>query len=287
MRSNDEVPVGKLRRRVGTKHRPDIPAHTRGSPKRRKGSACTRESSKRRKGISVGPTALEPPAQGVSLTSSTDKEVKRAEEINKGREGDGRATEAAFSPPPPAADTVILCKGKQEATPLDLFNLKRSNIWLGPTTYACSIMGWSQKKSKREITKIYCCAMVDCPQGWTARPSYREPKKKTGSDPTKCRGKIAGHFRRDHYYFRPHGTVGHACHLQHGGRRSDPDFRPPLMTITAPPSWGITDAVIDKMITSLQSSLEDWWDCLPGQGTSRKWLKRIGEASTPAELDLK
>jgi hypothetical protein len=59
------------------------------------------------------------------------------------------------------------------------------------------------------------------------------------------------------------------------------------MTITAPPSWGITDAVIDKMITSLQSRLEDWRDCLPGQGTSRKWLKRIGEASTPAELDLK
>jgi hypothetical protein len=59
------------------------------------------------------------------------------------------------------------------------------------------------------------------------------------------------------------------------------------MTITAPPTWGITDAVIDRMITSLQSSSEDWWECLPGQGTSRKWLKRIGEASTLAELDLK
>jgi hypothetical protein len=146
---------------------------------------------------------------------------------------------------------------------------------------------WSQKKSKREITKIYCCAMVHGPQGWIARPSYREPKKKAGSNPKKCRGKIAGHFRRDYYYFRPHGTVGHACQLQHGGRRSDPDSRPPFMTITAPPSWGITNAGIDRMITSLQSSSEDWWDCLPRQGTSRKWLKRIGEASTPAELDLK
>ena len=62
-RSDNEVPDGELRRRVGTKHRPDIPAHTCGPPKRRKGSTCTRESSKRREGISVGPTALEPPAQ--------------------------------------------------------------------------------------------------------------------------------------------------------------------------------------------------------------------------------
>ena len=182
MRSNNKVPDGELRRRVGMAHHPDIPTRTRGSSKRRKGSAGARESSRRRKGISVGPTALEPPAQGVSLTPPTDKEVVRAEEINKGREGDGGATEAAFLPPPPAADTVILCKGKREATPLDLFNLMRSNIWLGPTTYGCSIMGWFQKKSKREITKIYCCAMVDGPQGWTARPSYREPKKKTSLD---------------------------------------------------------------------------------------------------------
>jgi hypothetical protein len=52
--------------------------------------------------------------------------------------------EAPFPPPPPAADTVILCKGKREATPGDLFNLKRSNIRLGLTTYACSIVDWSQ-----------------------------------------------------------------------------------------------------------------------------------------------
>ena len=59
------------------------------------------------------------------------------------------------------------------------------------------------------------------------------------------------------------------------------------MTITAPPSWGITDMRIKQMITSLQSCTEKWWDSLPGQGTSRKWLKRIGEASTLAELNLK
>ena len=39
MLSNNEVLIGKLCQRVGEKHRPDIPAHTRGSPKNRKGSA--------------------------------------------------------------------------------------------------------------------------------------------------------------------------------------------------------------------------------------------------------
>jgi hypothetical protein len=65
------------------------------------------------------------------------------------------------------------------------------------------------------------------------------------------------------------------------------DFCPPLTTITAPPSWGISDTVIDQMITSLQLCSGKWWASLPGQGTSRQWLKRIGEASTPAKLDLK
>jgi hypothetical protein len=148
MLSNDEVPVGELRRRVGEKRQ----AHTRGPPKNREGSA---KSSKRRKGISVGPRAVETPAQGVSRNPSTNKEGKRAEVIDKGGEGDARAAEAPFPPPPPAADTVILCKGEREATPANLFNLKRSNIRLGLTTYACSISDWSQKKSKREITKIY------------------------------------------------------------------------------------------------------------------------------------
>ena len=129
--------------------------------------------------------------------------------------------------------------------------------------------------------------MVSSPQGWVSKPSFREPKNRSPTDPKKCRGKIAGHFRRDSYYFSPHGSVGHACQLQHGGRRSDVDFRPPVMTITAPPSWGITNIVIKQMITSLQLCSEKWWDSLPGQGTSRKWLKRIGEASTPAELDFK
>ena len=65
MLSDNEVLVSELRRRVGKKRR----AHTRKPPKNRKGSA---KFSKRRKVISVGPTAVESPVQGV------------AEEINKG-----------------------------------------------------------------------------------------------------------------------------------------------------------------------------------------------------------
>jgi len=120
-----------------------------------------------------------------------------------------------------------------------------------------------------------------------AKPSFREPKGSSPAKSNKCRGKIAGHFRPNLFYFRPHGTVGHVCQLQHSGRRSDADTRPPLMTITAPPSWGVSDAVIGQMISSLQPCLANWWCPLPKQGKSRQWLKRIGEASTPAELNLK
>jgi hypothetical protein len=59
------------------------------------------------------------------------------------------------------------------------------------------------------------------------------------------------------------------------------------MTITAPLSWGISDTVIDQMITSLESCPGIWWASLPGQGTSRQWLQHIGKASSPAELHLK
>ena len=200
-------------------------------------------------------------------------------------------------------DSVFMCKEKRYATPSDLFDLSKRNIRVGTTTYACSYVAYSQERSKREIKKVYCCAMVNGPEGWVAMPSCRERKKsatrvigkalskglrkKSGTTVTKCRGKIAGYFRRDSFYFRPHGSFGHACQLKHGGCRSDPDRRPPLMTITAPPSWGITNTVIKQTITALESCPDKWWQPLPKQGKKREWLKRIGEASTPSELDLK
>jgi hypothetical protein len=222
-------------------------------------------------------------------------------------EDDGVTTSTAASAPL-LPDSVFMCKEKRYATPSDLFDLSQCNIRVGTTTYACSHVAYSQERLKWEIKKVYCCAMVNGPEGWVSMPSCRQSKKSatrvigkalskglkkksgttaTGKALTKCRRKIAGYFRCDSFYFRLHGSVGHACQLKHGGCRSDPDRRPPLMTITAPPSWGITDTVIKQMITALESCPETWWEPLPKQGKKREWLKRIGEASTPAELDLK
>ena len=241
--------------------------------------ARTRGYLKRRKGNLAGHTASEPLLQVLGIT--TDNKVEGD------KEGDCTTAVATDSSSLTPADTVFLCNGNRAATPSDLFDTVKRNIRLGSTTYTCSYVTVSKGKPTREITKVYCCSMVSTSQGWVSKPSFREPKDTSPTDPKKCRGKLAGHFRRETYYFSPHGTVGHACQLQHGGRRSDVDFRPPLTIITAPPSWGISDMVIDQMITSLQSCSGKWWASLPGQGTSRQWLKRIGEASTPAELDLK
>ena len=241
--------------------------------------ARSRGSTKRRKGNLAGHTASNPPIQVLGITTDTkdedDKEVGGTTAV---------ATDSSSLTP---VNTVFLCNGNRAATPSDLFDKVKRNIRVGTTTYTCSYVTVSNGKPTREIKKVYCCSMVSTPQGWVSKPSFRVPKDASPTDPKKCRGKLAGHFRRDTYYFCPHGTVGHACQLQHGGRRSDVDFRPPLTTITAPLSWGISDTVIDQMITSLESCPGIWWASLPGQGTSRQWLQRIGEASSPAELHLK
>ena len=195
---------------------------------------------------------------------------------------------APAAPPfPMQADKVYLCNGNRIATPADLFDMKKRNIRVGTTTYTCSYVTVAKGKQIRQITKVYCCSMISSPQGWVSKPSYREPKKRLPTDPIRCQGKLAGHFRQHTFYLSPHGNIGHACQLQHGGRRNEVDYRPPIMTITAPPSWGITDTVVEQMITSLKSCSAKWWEPLPKQGTHRQWLKRIGEASTPSELDLK
>ena len=266
--SDNDASDSEPRRRLCKKptYHPDMPARAHGSPKRRKVNLA-------------GPTVSEPPIQVLGITTNS--------EVEGDKEGDGCTAAATDPSSPTPADKVFLCNGDCAATPSVLFDTVKRNIRLGSTTYTCSYVTVSKGKPTCKISKVYCCSMVSSPQGWVSKPSFREPKNRSPMDPKKCRGKIAGHFRRDSYYFSPHGIVGHACQLQHGGRRSDVDFRPPVMTITAPPSWGITDMVIEQMITSLQSCSEKWWDSLPGQGASRKWLKRIGEASTPAELDLK
>ena len=198
------------------------------------------------------------PTQEFATTTTT--------EVGGGRES-GDSTKAVTAvPSPDPVDTVYLCKGNRVATPADLFDMKKRNIRVGSTTYTCSFVTVTKGKPIREITKVFCCSMVSSPQGWVSKPSFRVPKNALPTDPRRCQGKLSGHFKRTSFYFSPHGTIGHACQLQHGGIQSKIDLRPPMITITAPPSWGITDTVIAQMIAALQSCSEKWWEPLPKQG---------------------
>jgi hypothetical protein len=68
-RSDEDVSDSEPRRKLGKKHRLDMPARA-------------RVSTKRRKGKSAGPTASEPPTQVLRPTSPTDEESEWVEEIN-------------------------------------------------------------------------------------------------------------------------------------------------------------------------------------------------------------
>ena len=172
-RSDEDVSDSEPRRKLGKKHRLDMPARA-------------RVSTKRRKGKSAGPTASEPPIQVLGITTDT--------KVEGDKEGDGCTAAATGPSSPTPADTVFLCNGDRAATPSDLFDTVKRNIRLGSTTYTCSYVTVSKGKPTREISKVYCCSMVSSPQGWLSKPSFREPKNKSPTDPKKCRGKIAGHF---------------------------------------------------------------------------------------------
>jgi hypothetical protein len=148
--------------------------------------------------------------------------------------------------------------------------------------------------------------MVRGQEGWFSMPSYRNSRarnsagkeytkkkiaggknKKAKATYEKCGGKIKGVFTKTGFYFVPHGTTGHACQLQHGGRRSNPDICPPLLLITVAASWGLTNKMLTNMKEALKSCPAVWWTPLPKQKTTRHWLQRIGEAVTPREKLVK
>ncbi len=111
--------------------------------------------------------------------------------------------------------------------------------------------------------------------------------KKAKATYEKCGGKIKGVFTKTGFYFVPHGTKGHACQLQHGGCRSDPDIPPPLLLITVAASWGLTGKMLTNMKEALKSCPAVWWTPLPKQKTTRHWLQCVGEAVTPREKLVK
>ena len=207
---------------------------------------------------------------------------------------------------------VFLRREQSPATPADLFDLAKRNIRIDSTCYSCSHACYDKGSKKTVIRKVFMCAMVRVQRGWISRPSYRAEKrgskaarkappesdiagkssKKLGERKGKtaaaqknvvlqrCTGKLVGYFRKQDYYFRQHGTAFHSCKLEHSGRRGDLDSRPPFLTISAAPSWGITDPVLMQMKASLQECPESWWTPLPRQAHTRHWLQRMGEADT-------
>jgi hypothetical protein len=202
--------------------------------------------------------------------------------------------------------TVYLWQDERAATAHELFDVLKRNIRIDGTLYTCSHSSYVCGSRERVIEKVYCCAMVRGQEGWFSMPSYRNSRaensagkeytkkkiaggknKKAKATHEKCGGKIKGVFTKTGFYFVPHGTMGHACQLQHGGCRSDPDIRPPLLFITAAASWGLTNKMLANMKEALKSCPAVWWAPLPKQKTTRHWLQCIGEAVTPREKLVK
>jgi hypothetical protein len=184
--------------------------------------------------------------------------------------------------PPAPGVTVYLRQDEHAATAQELFDTVKRNIRIDRTTYACSHSSYVLGSREKEIVKVYCCAMVKGPEGWFAMPRYRNPRagdssgkgktkkkiaegKNTKMKTTyqKCCGKIKGIIKKTSYYFVPHGSTGHACQLQHAGRRSDPDSRPPLSIITGSENWGLTNKMLVDMTDALKSCPAKWWTPLP------------------------
>jgi hypothetical protein len=173
--------------------------------------------------------------------------------------------------------TVYLRRDERAATAHKLFDISKRNIQINGTSYTCSHSSYVCGSRKRVIEKVYRCAMVRGQEGWFSMPSYRNYRvgnsagkeytkkmiaggknKKAKATYEKCGGKIKGVFTKTGFYFVPHGTTGHACQLQHGGCRINPDIHPPLLLITAAASWGLTNKMLTNMKEALKSCPAVW-----------------------------
>jgi hypothetical protein len=179
-----------------------------------------------------------------------------------------------YTKKPLSYPVVYLRKEKIATTPSKLYNLFQETIVTDGITYKCSN---HIREENTIITKKYGCAMVqkkeDNPKGERhSRPSYRQ-NKKMGADFIPCRGMMKGTFTKANFWFQ--NTQVHICGVRHAGDPRSIDNRPPLLNITAAPNWGIGNKEIEDMKNALESCSEDWWEGLPNQGTSRKYLKAI------------
>ncbi len=145
---------------------------------------------------------------------------------------------------------VYLRQEKIATTPSKLYNLLRENIFTDGITYKCCN---HIHKENKIITKKNSCAMVqkreDNPKGeWHSRVSFRQ-NKKMGADFIPCWGMTKGTFSKDNFWFV--NTRAHICGLGHAGDPSSIEDRPPLLNITAEPSWGIGNKEVDDLKKSI------------------------------------
>jgi hypothetical protein len=174
---------------------------------------------------------------------------------------------------------------KEQATIKELFDEKnRRNIKKDGITFSCSKV----ESMKYMMTKTYSCAMVKEVKNnsagiWKSMPSYR------GSNMIKCipcTGMEKGHFTKKKYWFEIHNGRLHQCRLRQDGRHCSSDDRSPLRLITASPNWGINSEKLQEMKIELKNCPDSWWEGLPKQGTSRRWLKGIGNPQTQEAVAL-
>ena len=174
---------------------------------------------------------------------------------------------------------VFMSNQKEQATIKELYDEKnRRNIKKDGITFSCSKV----ESTNNIMTKTYSCAMVkevmNNPAGiWKSMPSYRGSSK---IKCTPCTGMEKGYFAKNTYWFEIHNGRYHQCQLRQDGRHGSLDNRSPLRLITASPNWGINREKLQEMKNELVNCPDSWWEGLPKQGKSRRWLKGIGNPQT-------
>ena len=178
------------------------------------------------------------------------------------------------------------------STPVDIigdqWNLKKKKIFFGGHPYKCNKVRGDPEKKGSTIIKYYSCQMVlfnregerwkplQLPKGSFVdtmssvespkkKSSVESPKKKTKTDTVLtyniCKGTLHGSFSmvrgKMKHLFRA-GNINHICHNPTWVKGTTLDIREPLMFIVSSVHWQITDALINSVKQSLESTKSGW-----------------------------
>ena len=156
----------------------------------------------------------------------------------------------------------------------DQWNLKKKKIFFGGRPYKCNKVRGGPEKKGSTITKYYSCQMVlfnregerwkplQLPKGSL---SVESPKKKAKTDTVLtyniCNGTLHGIFSMGRgkmkHLFRA-GNINHISHNPTWVEGTTLDIREPLMFIVPSVHCQITDALINSVKQSLESTKSGW-----------------------------